>query len=56
MKPPKKRSVSSKIKHRRKANSKLGWGQTNKNIGTIRKIESCQQIRTIKQQFKNITS
>lgn len=30
-------------KLRRKANAKLGWGETNKNANTIRKIEKHQQ-------------
>lgn len=37
-----KRSVSSKSK-RRKPHAKLGYGQTNKNIGTLKKIEKAIQ-------------
>ena len=37
-----KPKVSSKSK-RRKANAKLRWEQTNKNVGTLRKIEKANQ-------------
>ncbi len=37
-----KKKVSSKSQ-RRKANAKLGYGQTNKNINTLRKIQKVQQ-------------
>ncbi len=37
-----KPKVSSKSK-RKKANAKLGYGQTNRNIGTLKKIEKANQ-------------
>jgi hypothetical protein len=37
-----KASVSSKSK-RRKPHAKLGYGQTNKNVGTLRRIEKANQ-------------
>lgn len=44
-----KTKVKSNSK-RRKANAKLGYGETNKNVNTLRKIESANKEE---KEFKN---
>lgn len=46
-KKPKVKSTSN----RRKANAKLGYGETNKNINTLRKIEQAQNLEKDNDEF-----